>query len=181
MLFGLFGKSANQRIVDNLHGEIVAAVRQPALYSELGVADTFDGRFELLALFSSLVVRRLITLKAPGPDLAQELTDRLFTRLDDDLREMGVGDLAVPKRIKKLAAALLGRRKAYDTALFESDDAQLAASISLNVHGERIGVDDPQVKRLARYVRAADAALASSLEEALLRGVAPFPAIETIV
>ncbi len=180
MLFGLLGRSANRRIVDRLHGEIVAAVRQPALYADLGVADTFDGRFELLALFSTLAVRRLMRLESPGPELAQELTDGLFRRLDDDLREMGVGDLAVPKRIKKLAAAILGRRNAYDAALGKDNDADLREALARNVHANVVGPGEPRTLRLARYVRASEAALGAAPSQSLLAGAAPFPDASTI-
>ena len=180
MIFRLFRGSANRGTVDRLHGDIVAAVRQPAFFLDYGVADTFDGRFELLALFSTLVVRRLARLPAPGPAIAQELTDKVFQSLDDDLREMGVGDLAVPKRIKKLAAALLGRRKAYDEALDAGDEARLVEALARNVHANIDAPDDPRATRLARYVRAAEAALSNAALETLIAGPTPFPAAAAV-
>src|SRR6476620_7868248 len=107
MIFGLFRRSANERVIERLHGEIMAAVRQPSLYADYGVPDTFEGRFEMLILLSTLVVRRLAKLPSPGPEIAQDLTDKIFSEIDAAMREMGVGDLAVPKRIKKMAAAFL--------------------------------------------------------------------------
>jgi len=180
MLMGLFRRSANRRIVDRLHGGIVSAVRRPVLYTGYGVADTFDGRFELLALISTLVVRRLTRLPPPGGELAQDLTDSLFRGLDDDFREMGVGDLAVPKRIKKFAAALLGRRQAYAAALDLSDNAALVDALWRNVHSGNLAPDDPAVARLACYARAVEAALATTPLNSLMEGPLPFPDPETI-
>jgi cytochrome b pre-mRNA-processing protein 3 len=171
-----FRRRANRPILERLRGEIVAAARQPALYAAFGAADTFDGRFELLALYSSLVVARLTALPAPGPDLAQELTDALFVGLDDDLREMGVGDLAVPKRVKKLAAALLGRRKAYLDALDRPDDQALREALSRNVLGAAIGPGDPRVAGLARHVRDVVAALSKASVSDFVAGPLVLPA-----
>ncbi len=181
MIAGFFRRSNHRRSVDRLHGDIVSALRQPAFYVDYRVADTFDGRFELLALFSTLAVRRLARLEKPGPEMAQGLTDGLFTRLDDDLREMGVGDLTVPKRIKKLAAALLGRRQAYDDALASETDLELADALARNVYSLDFGAGDPVVLRLARYTRAAEAALANADIEAFTRGPTPFPDAAALV
>ena len=101
-------------------------------YLEHGVADTFEGRFELLILHAGPVLKRLNEAEAPGPDLAQDLVDAIFRHLDAGLREMGVGDLAVPKRIKKLAEAFLGRSAAYDSAIGEGQEA-VEAALSRNV------------------------------------------------
>lgn len=180
MIFSFLRRSRNERIIARLHGEIVAAVRQPELYTEYAVADTFDGRFEMLALMSTLAIRRLARLPAPGPDLAQELTDALFQKLDDDLREMGVGDLAVPKRIKKLASNLLGRRNAYDAALNRDDDADLAAALARNVHANVLAPDDPRALRLARYARSIESALSAAEIEAFVDGPVPFPSAASI-
>ncbi len=180
MIFGMFRRSGNERVIERLHGDIVAAVRQPALYLEYGVDDTFEGRFELLALFATLVVRRLAQLPAPAPDLSQDLTDRIFSELDAAMRELGVGDLAVPKRIKKFAEAFLGRRKAYDAALSASSQAQLADAIARNVYGLDPAGSDVRAVRLARYAVAAEAALAEASLDTLLSGSAPFPKSDTI-
>ncbi|MBV9393647.1 MAG: ubiquinol-cytochrome c chaperone, partial [Methylobacteriaceae bacterium] len=103
MLTNLLRPRSNRRLINDLHGRIVAAARRPALFlPPYGIPDTLDGRFDLLVLLTILVLRRLESLPEPGPEIAQELVDAVFEHLDADLREMGVGDLAVPKRIKKL-------------------------------------------------------------------------------
>src|SRR5437763_11514259 len=98
MPFGPFRRTAKREVIDRIHGDIVAAVRQPVLYREYGVEDTFEGRFEVLALMATLVIRRLSALDAPGPRIAQDVTDAVFAGIDGSMRELGVGDLAVPKR-----------------------------------------------------------------------------------
>jgi cytochrome b pre-mRNA-processing protein 3 len=180
MIFAMFRRSGNDRVIERLHGDIVAAVRQPSFYADYSVDDTFEGRFELLALFSTLLVRRLALLPAPAPEVAQELTDRIFSELDAAMREMGVGDLAVPKRIKKFAAAFLGRRKAYDEALSAGSQDRLAGALARNVFGLESEEGAQKAARLVRYVLAAEAALALQPLETLAAGSAPFPKAEMI-
>ncbi len=180
MIFAMFRRSGNDRVIERLHGDIVAAVRQPVFYSDYSVDDTFEGRFELLTLFSTLLVRRLALLPSPAPEVAQELTDRIFSELDAAMREMGVGDLAVPKRIKKLAGALLGRRKAYDEALSAASHDALVATLARNVYGLEGDPGAQRAARLARYALAAEAALALAPLETFAAGSAPFPKAEGI-
>ncbi len=175
MIFGLFRRSGNDQVIERLHGDIVAAVRRPSLYTEYGVADTFEGRFELLALCATLLVRRLASLPAPAPELSQDLTDRIFSELDAAMRELGVGDLAVPKRIKKFAAAFLGRRKAYDAALSAGSLEQLAEALARNVYGLDGAEGAARAARLARYAFAVEAALSEVSLETFLSGSAPIP------
>ena len=180
MPFGLFRRSTSRQVINRLHGEIVALVRQPSLYRNYGVEDTFDGRFELLVLISALFVRRLALLPAPGPDLAQALTDAIFAGLDATLREMGVGDLTVPKRMKKLASSFLGRRQAYEDGLRSGDLEVLASALSRNVHGGTRAPGSPEVQRLVRYVFAILAVLQSVSVEDFTRGGIALPSAESI-
>lgn len=129
------------------------------------------GRFELLVLHACLVLRRLNRSEAPGPAVAQELVDRIFKGLDDDLREAGVGDLAVPKRMKKLAEAFLGRSSAYDRGLDEGE-AALAEALKRNLYDGAEPSPD-----VVRYVAMATAALDSTELDALLRRPLPFPSV----
>ena len=156
MIFGLFRGTANRRLIDRLHGEIVAAARDPVLFTQYGVADDLDGRFESVALHAALVLRRLNLLPPPGPQIAQDLADAVFQHFDIALREMGVGDISVPKRMKTLAEAFLGRAAAYDRAL-AAGHAALCAALSRNVYAGR-----SDASRLARYVEALDEAFAAA-------------------
>lgn len=169
MVFRLFRPSANEGLIDRLHGEIVAAARDPVLFLEYGIEDSVGGRFETLALLAILVLRRLHRMPPPGPEVAQDLIDAIFGALERDLREAGIGDVQVPRRMKTLASAFAGRAAAYGRAL-DSEPPELSRTLLRNVYNGR---GDPG--RLLRYVkRAHDAIAAASLED-LLKGRAPLP------
>lgn len=174
MFSRVFRGATNRKFIDRLHGEIVAAARDPALFTDYAVEDTFEGRFETLVLHAIIVLRRLRALPEPGPQIAQDMTDGLFRHFDAALREMGVGDITVPKRMKTIAEAYLGRAKAYQAAL-DQDGLALAAALSRNVYA---GKGDGA--RLARYVAELDGRLkALALEDFLNRPI-PFPKPGTI-
>ncbi len=114
---------------------VMRASRRPHFFGENRVADTLEGRFEVAALHAALALRRL--RNAPGADpLAQAFTDKFFRHLDAGLREAGVGDLSVPKRMHKLAGDFYGRLKAYDDALSDDDGAALACALGRNMLGD---------------------------------------------
>lgn len=161
MVFGLFRRrDPNEALIDRIHGEIVAAGRQKALYLDYGVEDTIDGRFDLLTLHAAIALRRLNALEQPGPVLAQGVVDAIFRLLDANLREMGVGDVTVPKKMKVMVEAFLGRSAALDEALRTSPEA-LTASLSKNVLS---GKGDAE--RLSQYVQSCVAAFeAASLAQ----------------
>jgi cytochrome b pre-mRNA-processing protein 3 len=165
----LFGPSSNRLVIDRLHGEIVAAARNPLLFTDFGIEDAFEGRFESVVLHASLVLRRLRALPPPAPDVAQDLADALFRHFEVALREMGVGDGAVPKTMKGLAEAFLGRGLAYDEAL-HGNPSDLASALKRNVYAGR-----KEAGPLAAYVKAVDAALAAAPLEAFIKGPVPFP------
>jgi cytochrome b pre-mRNA-processing protein 3 len=155
MVLGFFRKDRRRGIIETLYQRIAAASRQPRLYERLGVPDTVEGRFESVALHLILVLRRLRQLPPPADEVAQDLVDTFFRQLDHSLRELAVGDLAVPKRMKKLAEAFNGRSLAYDAALQQSDENALPNVLSRNVLG-----NDRPADALAGYVRASEAQLA---------------------
>lgn len=171
-MFSLFrGRraEANQQLIEGLHEQIVAAARQPVFYLDYGVTDTFEGRFELMIALAGVALSRLNAAEAPGPAVAQDLVDTIFRHLDLGLREMGVGDLAVPKRIKKLAEAFLGRAAAYDAAARAGGDA-LALALSRNIFDEK-----HDGRALAQYLSATRARFAERSLDACLRQGLPFP------
>jgi cytochrome b pre-mRNA-processing protein 3 len=165
-MFNLFRRSANRALIDRLSGEIVAAARRPALFTEYGVEDSVNGRFEALTLLAALVLHRL---PPPGPEMAQDLTDAIFRSFDAALRESGVGDLSVPRQMKTFAAAFLGRAAAYNHAL-DGDAQELSAALFRNVYE---GQGNPD--RLARYVKAAVAALDKAAFDDLFAAKMTFP------
>ncbi len=114
-----------------IYGSIVTSARQSTFYSTWGVPDTREGRFEMLALHVALVMRRLTLIGPTGTALGRAVAEAFVTDLDDNMREIGIGDLAVPRKIKKAGAALFDRYQNYGAALETTDsDALRAALIS---------------------------------------------------
>ncbi len=171
MILNLFRRASSHDIVERLYTEIVAAARRPAFFVEpVGVSDTVEGRFEVLALHAFVVLRRLSALPAPAPAMAQELADRIFIGFDAALREMGVGDLTVPKRMKKLAGDFGGRSAVYARAL--DGDGSLEAAIARNVYGAD---DYSRGVVLAQWLLSARAALESADLADFERGLPALP------
>jgi cytochrome b pre-mRNA-processing protein 3 len=158
-----------------LYTAIVARARDPSFYARRGVSDTTDGRFDMIALHAFLVLRRLKREQAPA-GLAQTLFDHMFADMDRNLREMGVGDLSVGRRVKEMASAFYGRVAAYDAALAGpagDDDAALCDAIARNIYRKSApGPDD--LALMAGYVRRAAAALDAVPGAALARGDVDF-------
>ena len=166
------GSSPRERVIETLHGRINQAARDPDLYLHLGVPDTLEGRFECLILHVILVLRRLNRLPEPAADVAQDLVNSVFLQLDSSLRESGIGDFGVPKRMKKLGSAFYGRAEGYDAALDAGDTAALTAALARNVLGD----DAPEAAAgLARYVLASDAALSQADLDGLIGPGPAFP------
>jgi len=148
----LFSHPRNRKLAHGIYSAAVAQSRMPIFYTEFGVPDTVEGRFDMISLHIVLVMRRLKQDHARSRDLSQALFDYMFDDVDQNLREMGIGDLGVGNRIKKMAEAFYGRLAAYDAALDETDDAALTRAIERNVFGD----SEPAPERLslfAAYVR----------------------------
>jgi cytochrome b pre-mRNA-processing protein 3 len=155
-----------------LYCAAVAAARAPAFYADLGVPDTLDGRFDLVGLHVFLLIRRLGTLPPPGADLAQAVFDAMFSDMDVNLREIGVGDMSVGKKVKSMWEAFHGRSAAYQAALGSDDPAELEAALARNVW--RGNAPAGQAAILARIARAQDAALAGQPLASFAGGQARF-------
>ena len=158
--------------IEAIYGMIVTQAREPIFYRDLGVPDTVNGRFDLLLLHLWLLLRRLRTVAQGGAEVSQALFDRFCEDMDDNLREMGVGDQTVPKRMRAFGEAFYGRLQAYDQAI-EAGIEALARAICKNILNGS-GLD--QARRLAAYASAADADLGQAGDSALLRGSFRFPA-----
>ena len=165
--------SANRTITDALYDQIVAAARQPLLYAEWNVPDTPLGRFEMIALHVFLVLHRLRGETGEARDVAQNLTDAFFADVEHSMRELGIGDLGVPKRMKKLARMFYGRAVAYGEAIDRDDRPALAAALARNVRPDEPSW--PQAAELAGYVMAAHRGLAAQPLSDLISGRIEFP------
>ncbi len=168
MIFNRFFRDAaapERRVYET----IVAAARHPVPYAAWGVADNVDGRFDMIALHMFLLLDRL---KGEDADFRQRLVDEFFADMDRSLREMGVGDISVGKKVRKMAEAFYGRLAAYDAGLSHGKDA-LAMALSRNFfpEGGRNGI----AEKLLGYTIAAQGELAKAKTECLLAGRVTFP------
>ena len=127
-------KKRMKHTAHEIYGSIVAQARMPVFYADWRVPDTVEGRFEMLVLHMALVICRLNHGMQDGPrQLGRLVAEAFIDDLDDSFREMGVGDLAVPKRIKKASEAYLGRLRAYGAALDNASLETLANALTRNI------------------------------------------------
>lgn len=167
----------------SLYIAAVEQARRPGFYTDCGVADSLDGRFDLIVLHVFLVVRALRPSGEPGTRLSNLMFKIMMDDMDMNLREMGVGDLSVGKRVKSMARAFYGRAAAYDAAFDAERDAApdgageqgLEAALQRNIYGAA-EPDPGALALLLGYVRRAEAALAAVPAAALLSGQVTFAA-----
>ena len=176
----LKGRRRRREAARRLYTAAVRQAREPALYTGGGVADTLDGRFDLIVLHVVPLMRRLRQCDEAGRRLAQALFDVMFDDMDQSLREMGVGDLRVGKRVKQMARAFYGRALAYDRAFAEPPGEgrrrAIAEALERNVYN-----DDPppadRVAAMAAYVETLLDALDGQGPAALLAGEVGLPPV----
>lgn len=171
----LFGRerNANRAITESLYASIVAAARREILYSDWQVPDTPLGRFEMLSLHMFLFQHRMRGEGGASFEIAQKLIDGFFEDVDHSLRELGIGDLGIPKRMKKLARMYYGRTTAYGDALDRGDEGALRAALARNIRPE--AESWPEAADLAAYVILVDRALAGQDSAVICRGSVDFP------
>jgi len=131
-LFNLQARRQNQLLVDALYAKAVAQARLPIFYQAGAVPDSLDGRFDLLVLHMFLLLHRLGGESDRTRKLAQSLFDLMFADMDQSLREMGVSDMSVGKRVKEMARAFYGRIDAYERAM--ADGKQLQEALTRNLY-----------------------------------------------
>lgn len=179
MILNLFRRTPREDTIAVLYGAIVAQARDPAFYRNYGVPDTSNGRLEMIVLHTILVLSRLETEGGSGPRLGQALFDYFCGDVDANLREMGVGDMAVPRKMKAVAEAFYGRKRAYEMALAASELGELAGALTRNAYAGT--GESADAERLAAYMREAVDKLAAIDGAALLRGQLAFPDPATVV
>lgn len=163
--------SGRRKTIERLYGAIVAQARTPDFYRDFGVPDTVEGRFDFLVLHMHLVTERLSAAGEAGVALGQELLDRFFEDMDASLREIGIGDLAVPKKMRGLAEAYLGRAATYAPAIAAGEEGVLAAAIARNILDTE---DAARAAPLAAYALASAKRLGQQPLEQFLEGRAEF-------
>ncbi len=177
MLQWLKARSQRTSKARQLYGSCVAAARDLIFYRDWHVADSLDGRFEMVMLHAGLLVRRLSADGEAGNALGQAVLEEMVAALDDDLRELGVSDLRVPKKVQAAASAFYGRLRAYDAALTAADMAALEVALQRNVPAGEIGPIDAQP--MAAYVSLCAETLRTQSLDAMEAGAVTFPAPRT--
>lgn len=150
----IFGRSKQTDTIHQIYHLIVAQARQERFYTEFGVPDSVDGRFEMVTLHAFLVLRRLKGGAESASDAAQALFDVMFEDMDLSLREMGAGDMGVGKRVKAMVQAFYGRIASYEAGL-AGEGKELEDALARNVFATA-ETSEGQLERLAGYVRAQD-------------------------
>lgn len=159
MIFKWFrGDDTLDEAAVEVYAKIVAQARHQSFYGDLFVPDTIDGRFDMLVLHAFLIFSRLKGESARIDELSQKVFDEMFLDLDHTLREMGVGDISVGKRIKKMARAFYGRAQAYEEAVMAGDREKLGQVLARNLFPDD-GAPPEVIAHLSQYVLAAAAGL----------------------
>lgn len=171
-------KKSNQALVTRQYEAITAAARWPAFYEEMDAPDTVIGRFEMITLHLVLYLRRTSSSGPAVQGLAQEVLEAFFEDVDHSIRELGIGDTGVPKRMKKFARMFYGRANSYGESLEAADETALAEALSRNIHPDA-GAAAPSMQALAEWMMRAATALERTGEETLASGLLEFPQDQT--
>jgi len=172
MILNLFWRTTRDDNITALYGAIMAQARNPVFYRFYDVPDTVNGRFEMIILHTVLLLCRLEAQDGAVRRLGQEVFDRFCNDMDANLREMGVGDVVVPRKMKAIGEAFYGRKRAYETAMAAPGLAALAAALARNVYG---GPPGAAAERLATYLQEARRMLAATDATVLEGGRVDFP------
>lgn len=151
-LFDFFGAKDFDETARTIYTAVVNQARQPEFYLNHGVPDTPDGRFDMILVHAFLVLRRLKRDHDKTARLSQAVFDLMFADIDQNLREMGVGDMGVGKRVKAMAKAFYGRAAAYEKGL-ASGGAALGQALERNLY-RKTSPDPAQTAAVVEYMRA---------------------------
>ncbi|MFC7290225.1 ubiquinol-cytochrome C chaperone family protein [Hirschia litorea] len=168
-------KKRSKEVPEALHMAIMEQSLQPCFFGDGKLEDSFAGRFEVVALHSALVFRRLRDMGEAGNGLAQETFNELFSGFDDALREIGTGDLKVGKKVRVIGESFYGRAKAYDEAISERNDLAMKDAILRNMN-----VNDGFADVLAKYASQAAVLFDNQQEERMLTAEIDWPSVEEV-
>ncbi len=164
-VLNFLGFGQNKPDVGALYSRIVGRTRHAVFYTQAGVPDTIDGRFDLLVLHVHIILRDFRRRGLGRHPLGQALFDAFFQDMDQGMREAGVGDLGVSKKIRKMAEAFYGRAGAYDEVLGDgiadptcSDQLAKALAKNFSLTADADMTEDIKATNAAEASEAADAA-----------------------
>jgi cytochrome b pre-mRNA-processing protein 3 len=160
-----------------LYGSIVTRARNPQFYAQWGVPDSREGRFEMLVLHVALVLRRLAQEGPAGQRLGRALAEVFVIDMDDSMREMSVGDMAVPRSIKRAVAALHDRQADYTAAL--ATGADLTAVLHRHLDPFK-GTEHMDAAALSTYIAGAAQALGAQAGAEVLAGRILWPPLSAL-
>lgn len=155
---------------------LVDQARRPDFYTKTAVPDTIDGRFDMIVMHLVLFYRRMAVENPEARAFAQNVFDVFVKDMDRSLREMGVGDLSVPKKMKKIGESYFGRSEVYGTALDEADPSALADAVNRNIFAD--DANEAAADRLAAYMLRAEKALSDQSAQALMAGSIDWPELD---
>ncbi len=173
MILSLFRRNTATKPVYAVYSAIVAQSRQPRFYADWQVPDTVTGRFDMISLHMALLFRRLRSESGPKKQFSQAVFDLFFKDMDRSLREMGVTDLGVPKKIQKMGNIFFGLLAALNAAMDSKDVAAVEQVLSRNIFEDGAGT---HVRALADYLFAQDEVLAAQSPEQIAAGTINFGA-----
>lgn len=171
MILPFFRKSSLTEPVYAVYSAIVAQSRREIFYADWGVPDTLTGRFDMISLHAALVFRRLRSSEKTTKHFAQSVFDCFFRDMDRSLREMGVGDLSVPKRIEKMGALFYGLLSNLAAALDTGDRSALEGVVARNFQQ---GEDHPALAAFVDYILLNDDLLSTQPIEDIMAGKVVF-------
>ncbi|MEM9706614.1 MAG: ubiquinol-cytochrome C chaperone family protein [Pseudomonadota bacterium] len=177
MILSLFKRNDEDIRARELYSALIDISRQPYFFEKLKAPDTVEGRFEILSIHVYLTLRRLKGAGKNADSFAQAVFDTFFKNMDDALRELGVGDMSIGRKIRGLAEAFYGRIGAYEKALDEGDRNQLSGAISRNVYERE---SHPMAPAIADYMVASIAALDAQTVDTILAATIEFPDVEAL-
>jgi cytochrome b pre-mRNA-processing protein 3 len=154
-MFGyLLRSKAEKQAAQKLYETIVTQSRLPLFYESYEVVDSLDGRFDMISLHAALVIKHLSKGDKKAIKMSQALFDHLFVQMERALREMGVGDLAIPKHMKRMMKAFKGRFGAYIIALDAADEPAVREALRRNLyrHNEEVLAD--KLEFMKEYLQA---------------------------
>ncbi len=169
-----FHTPSRRRAAARLYEEAVRQARRGVFYSELGVPDTVDGRFDLVSLHVFLILQRLRKENRKAQRTAQALFNHMFVDMDVSLREQGVGDLSIPRHVRRMMQAFNGRCLAYAAALYAANADGLADALERNIYAGQGMPGQAERIALTGYVRQCADLIAHQPLEALLEGKVQF-------
>ncbi len=172
MILSLFKKKPADQAALKVYLSAAEHARSPYFYTDFQAPDTVDGRFEVLTLHLYAVLARLKNQGGAANNFAQKVFDLFFQNMDDSLREMGIGDMSIGRKIRGLAEAFYGRVGAYEECLSAKDENALVAAISRNIYEEK---EKPEAARFAAYLRKLCNALETQQVSEIMDGRIEFP------